>query len=151
MSLLTKEKEGNKGGLGVAQTPGWTASREDPGWKVKRGGFPASQKCSVHYACASFLPAQSPALHRLEMGRKTLSPALPQPSALSPLLGPPAQPDRELSLAQPFSPAHLGHDLKGGRRLCTECTGGGDPECGATGIIVCLPLSYYLSEQLLLF
>ena len=25
LSLFTKEKEGNKGGLGVAQTPGWRA------------------------------------------------------------------------------------------------------------------------------
>jgi len=92
LSLFTKEKEGNKGGLGVAQTPGWIVSRESPGWMVKKDWFPASQMCSVHYACPSFLPVQSSALHRMEMGRKMLSPSPAPTLSLSPLLGPPAQP-----------------------------------------------------------
>ena len=103
LSLFTKEKEGNKGGLGVAQTPGWIVSRESPGWMVKKDWFPASQMCSVHYACPSFLPVQSSALHRMEMGRKMLSPN-PAPTVLRncpshlPLSHPRPRPGRPLPI-----------------------------------------------------
>lgn len=58
----------------------------------EEGLVPSLPDVLVHYACPSFLPAQSSALHRMEMGRKMLSPSPAPTLSPSPLLGPPAQP-----------------------------------------------------------